>query len=128
MDIIKYFKQYEAKWWQEESEVFIDEDILAELGPIFNVDENSLKAETAQLETNDSAKPIIQPQQTTESHYRPCKLYFDVLQKCESYNFQTLDELRLYAQQPYMMEKEYKEMLQSMWNKYASSKQTMKTQ
>ena len=125
MDIIKYFKQYEAKWWQEESEIFIDEDILAELGPIFNVDKNSLKSEKAQLETNDSAKPIIQPQQTTRKSLPTLQIIFRGLAECESYNFQTVDELRLYAQQPYMMEKEYKEMLQSMWNKYASSKQTM---
>ena len=59
MDITEYFKQFEAKWWQEESEVFIDEDAIEELGTTFKVDQKSLKVETAQLEeTNDLAKPM----------------------------------------------------------------------
>ena len=123
MDITEYFKQFEAKWWQEESEVFIDDEVLEELGPTFKVDQKSLKAETAQLEeTNDSAKPM---QEAIGKSLPTLQIIFRCLAECESYNFQTLDEIRLYAQQPYMMEKEYKEMLQSMWNKYASSKQTM---
>ena len=123
MDITEYFKQFEAKWWQEESEVFIDEDVIEELGTTFKVDQKSLKVETAQLEeTNDPAKPM---QETSGKSLPTLQIIFRCLAECESYNFQTLDEIRLYAQQPYMMEKEYKDMLQSMWNKYASSKQTM---
>ena len=130
LDIVDYFKLYEKKWWEEGNKEEITVETIKDVGDIFGLNEAILTGKNKKVEDDDKGFNIfgssevsdVEDEDDDSEKIETLSILFRAVAELEVYNFDTIDDIRTYAQNPFTLEEEYKTVLKTMWKKNANKK------
>ena len=130
LDIVDYFKLYEKKWWEEGNKEEITVETIKDVGDIFGLNEAILTGKNKKVEEDDKGVNMfgssevsdVEDEDDDSEKIETLSILFRAVAELEVYNFDTIDDIRTYAQNPFTLEEEYKTVLKTMWKKNANKK------
>ena len=116
LDIVDYFKLYEKKWWEEGNKEEITVETIKDVGDIFGLNEAILTGKNKKVKDDDKGVNILGSSEVSDvededddsQKIETLSILFRAVAELEVYNFDTIDDIRTYAQNPFTLEEEYK--------------------